>query len=274
NRRENDQTVGATPDYALDYERFMPKLGLRWDAHELQVYANVSGSYEPPSFSETLTLNTARDAQTATTVELGTRGTRGPLRWDLSLYRATLEKELLTIDDDNNPATAAATVNANRTIHEGVELATELDLLGSAWTNAHPAHRLVLRAAWTYGRFRFDDDPRYGNNTLAGLPPHLVRGELTWEFSDWYAGPTVEWSPEKTYIDFRNTFAADPYAIAGFRFGYRPSPGFAWFVEGRNLFDRRYAATTGVIENAAGTDQAQFLPGDGRAVYAGIELRW
>ncbi len=274
NRRANDQTVGATPDYALDYERFMPKLGLRWDAREVQVYANVSGSYEPPSFSETLTLNTARDAQTATTVELGTRGTRGPLRWDLSLYRATLEKELLTIDDDNNPATAAATVNANDTIHEGIELAAALDLLGSAWTNAHPAHRLVLRAAWTYGRFRFDDDPRYGNNTLAGLPPHLVRGELTWEFSDWYAGPTVEWSPEKTYIDFRNTFAADPYAIAGFRFGYRPSPGFAWFVEARNLFDRRYAATTGVIENAAGTDQAQFLPGDGRAVYAGIELRW
>lgn len=48
------------------------------------------------------------------------------------------------------------------------------------------------------------------------------------------------------------------------------SNGFAWFVEGRNLGDKRYASTTGVIFNANSTDQAQFSPGDGRAVYAGV----
>ena len=46
--------------------------------------------------------------------------------------------------------------------------------------------------------------------------------------------------------------------------------GFAWFVEGRNLGDKRYASTTGVIFDAGGADQAQFSPGDGRAVYAGV----
>jgi iron complex outermembrane recepter protein len=29
-----------------------------------------------------------------------------------------------------------------------------------------------------------------------------------------------------------------------------------------------------VILNASGADQAQFLPGDGRSVYAGIEYRF
>lgn len=276
NRRENDQTVGTAPDYDLDYQRFMPKLGLRWDGSDVQVYTNISASYEPPSFSEALTLNTARLAQTATTWELGTRGVRRFVRWDASVYFARLEHELLTIDSDNNPSTPAATVNADRTTHAGVEFATEIDLLGTDWLAATaPAHRLVLRAAWTYGRFRFDDDAVYGNNTLAGLPPHLIRGELSWETATgWYAGPTFEWAPEDTCIDFRNTYAADAYAIAGFRLGRRTAHGVSWFAEVRNVFDKKYSATTGVIENAAGVDQAQFLPGDGRGFFGGIEYRW
>jgi len=278
NRRKSDQTAGITPDYVLTYNRLMPKIGFRWDSPaargQWQVYGNLSGSYEPPSFSEALTANTARRAQTATTLELGTRGAHGGLRWDLSVYDAALRHELLALDHDGNPATPASTVNADRTTHAGVEFAIELDLLGGAW-NSQPANRLVLRAAWTYGRFRFDDDPRYGDNTLAGLPPHLARGELTWEGSGgWYAGPTFEWSPKRTYIDFRNTFAADPYALAGFRVGRRQNDGLSWFAELRNAFDRRYAATTGVIENANGADQAQFLPGEGRGVFGGLEYRW
>ena len=274
NHRESDQTVGATPDYDLDYSRFMPKLGLRWDSGDVQVYTNLSASYEPPSFSETLTLNTARRAQTATTWELGTRGTHRFVRWDASIYYAALENELLTLDHDNNPSTAAATVNADQTTHSGIELATEVDLLGASW-DTDPAHRLVFRAAWTYGRFRFDDDPQYGDNTLAGLPPHLIRGELSWETaSGWYAGATFAWAPEKTYIDFRNTYAADSYLIAGLRVGRRLARGFSWFAEARNLADKKYSATTGVIENAHGDDQPQFLPGDGRSFFGGIEYRW
>ncbi len=276
NRRASDQTFGPTPDYTLDYNQLMPKLGARWQLRDAQLYANISGSYEPPSFSESLTLNTARRAQTATTFELGSRGTRGCLRWDLSFYHAALKNELLTLDHDGNPATTAATINAGRTTHAGLELATEIDLLGTPWkTPATPAHRLVLRAAWTHGRFRFDDDPRYGRNTLAGLPPHLIRGELTWETRrGWYAGPTIEWVPEKTFIDFRNTFATEPHALAGLRVGRRMPRGLSCFLECRNLLDKTYAATTGVIENAAGRDQPQFLPGDGRGLFAGIDYTW
>jgi iron complex outermembrane receptor protein len=272
NWRRNERVTGGAPSYNLKYDRLMPKIGLRWDGRATQVYANVSGSYEPPSFSETLTLNAPRKSQTATTWEIGTRGVHGPVRWDASVYHAGIRNELLALDHDNNPATAAATINADRTTHGGVEFAAEIDLLGQAWS-ATPEHRLVLRTTWTHGRFRFDDDARYGRNTLAGLPPHLIRGELTWETkSGWYAGPTFEWVPEKTFIDFRNTFAADPYAIAGLRVGRRTARGLSWFVEARNVFDKKYATTTGVIENAGGVDQAQFLPGDGRGFYSGLNF--
>ena len=267
--------VGVNTNYDRTYDNFSPKIGVRWDADEektTQVYANVSGSYEPPSFSESGGPVVANDAQEATTYEIGTRGTHGFARWDLSLYRAEIDDELLTIETPPGSG-VIGTLNADQTIHQGVELAGEVDLLGCAWED-NPEHRLVFRTAWTYGDYHFDNDPTYGDNQIAGLPEHLIRGELMWESeSGWYAGPTFEWVPVKTWIDHRNTFSADPYALLGFKFGHRVEEGISWFVEGKNLTDERYAATTGVIENAKGVDQRQFLPGDGRGVFAGIECR-
>ncbi len=281
NRRDTERTFGlVTPanSYDRSYERFSPKGGVRWDnaARDVQVFANVSGSYEPPSFSESGTAVIANDAQTATTVELGTRGVRRWFRWDATAYQSAVKNELLSVQ---LPAPAApgmtGTINADRTIHRGVEVGFSADLLGGDWS-AEPAHRLVWQSAWTYGRFTFDDDATYGNNTLAGLPPHLIRGELLWQnAAGYYAGPTFEWVPVKTYVDHRNTFSADPYALLGFKFGRRTAEGLSWFVEARNLTAERYAATTGVVETFDPIlAPAQFLPGDGRSVYAGVEYRF
>ncbi|MBE2213927.1 MAG: TonB-dependent receptor [Opitutaceae bacterium] len=270
NERENERIVAGSPSYTVDYDQFLPKLGLRWDRGTTQLFANVSGSYEPPSFSEALTLNTPRKAQTATTVEIGSRGAYGPVKWDVTLYHATIDDELLAIDHDNNPATPSATVNADSTVHRGAEVGGEIDLLGARGGE----HHVVLRAAWTWGDFAFDDDAVYGNSRLAGLPEHLVRVELTWEYrGGWYAGPTLEWG-DRIFIDHRNTFAAPAHTIWGLRVGRRQAQGLSWFLEGRNLADKKYAATTGVIEDAAGRDQTQFLPGDGRGFFGGVEYRW
>ena len=66
---------------------------------------------------------------------------------------------------------------------------------------------------------------------------------------------------------------AERYAIWGLRASGMLNGTMNWFVDGRNLSDRRYAATTGVVRDAHGADVAQFLPGDGRAVYAGLDWR-
>jgi iron complex outermembrane receptor protein len=278
NERETRRIFGATPpnsSYDRTYDDLAPKVGLRWEHEDIQVYANVSGSYEPPSFSESGTAVVANRAQEATSYELGTRGTQAFFRWDASVYHAQVEDELLTVQLPPPAAIGATgTINADQTIHQGVELATEIDLLGQSWLE-NPAHRLVFRTAWTWGDFHFDDDRTYGDNRIAGLPEHLIRGELLWENDcGWYAGPTFEWVPTKTWVDHRNTLSADPYALLGFKLGRRVEEGLSWFIEGKNLTDERYAATTGVIENANGTDQRQFLPGDGRGVFTGVEYRW
>ncbi len=277
NRREIDRIFQGPPDYDYEYNEFAPKAGLRYDADHYQVYANVSGSYEPPSFSETYTANTARDAQTATSFELGTRGSYGFFRWDATAYHAEVKDELLTLIVDP-VANLSTTINADRTTHTGLEIGTEIDLLGADW-NDTPDHRLVFRSAWTYGKFEFDRHSSggydYSGNKIAGLPPHLIRGEVMWENAGgWYAGPTFEWVPVKSYVDHRNTLSADPYALVGFKFGRRQEQGLSWFVEARNLTDERYASTHDVIDDAGGVDSARFLPGDGRSVYGGIEWRW
>lgn len=264
---------GAPTSYDDSYANIAPSLGLLHERDGIQWFAGLSRSFEPPSFSEAVTAGIARDAQTANTIEVGTRGTRSFARWDATLYYSQVEDELLTITD---PVTLVSTTrNADDTIHYGIELGTEIDLLGNDWASDFPQDRLVLRTAYTYGSFRFDGDPTYGDNRIAGLPPHLIRGELLWESDKgYYAGPTFEWVPVKSFIDHRNTFAADPYALLGFKFGRRVSEGISWFVEAKNLTNETYSATHGVIDNAGGVDQRQFLPGDGRSVFAGIEWKF
>lgn len=265
--------------YDRDYDHIAPKIGARWETEDrnIQIFANVSGSFEPPSFSETVTANTARDAQKALTFELGTRGLHRFLRWDVAAYHADIKNELLAIVD---PVTlASTTTNADRTTHTGLEVGAEIDLLGQDWNGETPDQRVVLRAAWTYGRFKFDRHSvggvDYSGNTIAGIPPHLIRGELVWENkAGYYVGPTIEWVPQKSHVDHRNTLSADPYALLGFKVGRRLENGLSWFVEARNLTDETHAATHNVIDDAGGLDQRAFLPGDGRSVFAGIEYRW
>jgi iron complex outermembrane recepter protein len=276
NRRELDQILGTPDSYDYSYNQFAPKVGMRWDGNDLQVFANVSGSYEPPSFSETYTANTARDAQTATSFEIGTRGMRNFFRWDVTAYHAEIENELLTIVD---PITnSSTTTNADQTTHTGIEVGAEIDLLGQSWKDM-PDHRVVFRSAWTYGKFEFDrhstDTYDYSGNKIAGLPPHLIRGELVWENSSgWYAGPTFEWVPVESYIDHRNTTTADPYALVGFKLGQRKEKGISWFIEAKNLTDEHYASTYNVLDTFNPSAPTQYLPGDGRSVYAGLQWNW
>ncbi|MFM2170069.1 MAG: hypothetical protein RI957_298 [Verrucomicrobiota bacterium] len=279
NHRHNTREFGAvnaSTNYDLTYHQIAPKVGMRWEGRGIQFFANVSGSYEPPSFSETVTANTARDAQTASNFEIGSRGAKDFVRWDVALYHSDLEDELLAVLD---PVTnLSTTTNAQKTSHSGIELGTEIDLFGQSWDTT-AQHRLVFSGAWTYGRFLFEDHRAagydYAGNDIAGLPPHLIRAELMWRHaSGYYAGPTCEWVPQGGYIDHRNTLKSDSYCLIGFRIGKRAEQGVSWFVEARNVSDEIHAATTGVIDNANGADVAQFLPGDGLGVFSGVEIRW
>ncbi len=113
----------------------------------------------------------------------------------------------------------------------------------------------------------------WGNNRLPGAPPHSIRAEVLYKQANgFYIGPNVEWMPQAFFADNANTLTVDPYALLNFKVGYDPGKGWSGYLEGRNLLDTRYIATT-VTEGRASPGDAIFNPGTGRAVYGGLRYR-
>jgi iron complex outermembrane receptor protein len=90
------------------------------------------------------------------------------------------------------------------------------------------------------------------------------------------AGPTIR-AASRAFVDHANTTTAPGYSVYGVKINQSLRHGLSWFVEGRNLGNKRFANTTGVVLDATvpsfgatGRDQALFSPGDGRSLYAGI----
>lgn len=261
-------TPAQNESFDATYVQTNPKVGVLYDYKpNVQFYANVSRSYEPPSFGELaggIRPNIV-DAQEGTTFEIGSRGNSESIDWDFSAYYAQLKKELLqtaVFAAGNNPAAAVQTTNADKTVHAGIELGLTARLpLNLEW-----------RQSLLVNKFRFDDDDTFGNRDLPGLQKTLLRGELMYRNNGFYIGPTVEFSPQRYAVDFAETLYVDNYTLFGFKAGQQVNQHFSWFLDVRNLSDKKYAATAAVILDATrpGTNQSLFLPGDGRSAYAGI----
>jgi iron complex outermembrane receptor protein len=210
---------------------------------------------------------------------LGTRGERGRFSWDVTAYHAWVEDELLAFAVPGAAPGVTSTINASSTAHMGVEAGGAVRIIEGILRDGkgRAADAVALHGHYLWSRFRFQDDGTYGNNQMPGIPEHYLRVELTYEHPNgFYFGPNIEYMPFKYPVDMAGALFADPYALVGLKAGWRAKKGLNAFVEVRNLTDKRYAATTGVLTDSRlpGANAAQFLPGDGRAIYTGLEWKW
>jgi len=281
-RKTEDQFLSdGNHDGHPTYQAFSPKVGVLYDLTERsQVFANYSRSFEPPSFGELANRTGGGIAdlteQKGDTFEIGTRGHEGPVNWDFAYYFSSIQNELLSLNDGRgNPL---GTINAYETRHQGVEFGAGVDVLrGLIAKNEDTAKqdKVTLRGIYNWSRFAFHRDPIYAHKALPGIPEHFTRAELIYEHpSGIYFGPNLEWSMKEYPVDMANSLFADPYVIFGAKAGYKVDRGLSVFIEGKNLTNKTYAATTGVIADAQGRDSAQFLPGDGIGVFSGVEFKW
>ena len=249
------------------YDWFAPRLGLLWqDETGAQVFANLTRSVEPPNFgalSPVATGFTPLQPQEAWTAELGTRGRRGPILWDVAIYRANLKHELLNYTVNPAQGVPASTFNADKTVHQGIEA-------GLDW-QIRPALRLRQTYAWS--DFKFDGDVQYGGRRLPVVPEHVYRAELKYEHpAGWFVAPSVEWVMSDVMVDYMNTLKAPSYAVGNLSAGWTLTKGVKLFLDVRNLADKRYVSNVTAVTNAATASTLVFFPGDGRSVFGGVTL--
>ena len=280
--------AASSTDYDRHYSGLSPSVALSWAPLPGQLgWVSLARGYEPPTHDDLLgTINGTPNsgpgrpqpgnpaaaaavfatpdlrAQRADTIELGWRGTGTGFRWEATLYHARLRNELLSLRDVTGAALAS--VNADRTRHTGLELglaaALRRDLQG--------------RLAWTWQDFRFHDDPLRGDNRIAGAPRHVLSAALDWQATGRLSVKgLVRWIPARTPVDNMNTVYSRPYVLADLGADHALGNDWAVFARISNLFDKRYAASSLVLDQASAA-QAAYIPGQGRAFYLGTRLRF
>ncbi|MFZ5734276.1 MAG: TonB-dependent receptor family protein [Pseudomonadota bacterium] len=261
-----------------EFNLFSPKGGVLWDIDPTwQAFANISRSAEVPSFGEgsnALAIPfTSIRPQRATTYEIGTRGRRPDLTWELIAYRAEIKDELQCLTN-SLIAGSCNVINADRTIHRGIEAGVGAAVLRSLLVDGPAPDRLWFHAAYTFNDFRFDNDRTFGNNQLPGAPRHFLRAELLYKHpTGVYFGPNIEWVPEAYFVDNANSLKTQSYALFGLKAGFDNGGPYSFYIEARNFADKAYIASSSIARNAT-LASALFEPGNGRAVFAGAKVRW
>lgn len=268
-RREVDNRLNAARSGQADYDPFSPKFGLLWQAAPaVQFYANYSRSVELPGYME---LNQTPfgglpgfvdlDPQRAWTFEAGTRGHIGIAEWDITVYRANVRGELLQFNTSVD--IPAATFNAGRTRHQGVEAALSLNL--TPWA--------TLRQAYQLNDFRFRDDPDYGDNRLPVVARHLYRAELRLGTDRFNVTPNVEWAPNGAWADYKNMTRAPGYTLFGLTASAGMRDGISLFFDARNITGKKAIGDISAVVEANPTSEI-YYPVERRAFYGGVRARF
>ena len=215
-----------------------------------------------------LTGFTPVQVQDAWTAEIGTRGRRGAFASDLTAYRSQIDGEILNFIVV--PDIHAATFNADRTIHQGIEAGLDWHVPVEIADGS-----LLLRQTYNWSDFRFDGDARWGDNRLPVVPGHQYRAELTWRHrSGLFVTPSVEWRISQPYVDYANTLKAPDYALLGLTAGFDLREGLSVYVDARNLTDERYVGEFSAVTDARTAATSVFFPGEGRSVFVGLRLAY
>lgn len=277
NRKVSDVApASAANNYDHDFSQWSPRVGVTHDlTPKQQVFASVSRNFEAPIHGLAGSTTQATKAQSGTTFEVGTRGEavegKNQFGWDATYYRSNLRNEFLSACVVPGCA-SPTTTNVPKSMHQGIELGL-----------SHLYDRQIdSRMALLYSDFKFVDSVHYGNNQLPGFPPIIVRGESLYRFGaevngkpSFYAGPKIEWVPRKAPMDNTNSVYRDGYTLVGFKAGQAIDKKWSWFADARNLTNKKYAADSNIAANYSSNPNggAYYYPGDGRAIYFGVEAK-
>lgn len=237
---------------AQTHSRFSPKLGAQWNLQpQLALFGQIASGFRAPNYNEVngafrnaaqlyaTVPNAELRPETSVGVELGVRGSSGPLHGQLALfdnrYKDFIENVKLNCPSDPNcvniggvPYTTYMSQNQSRVRIWGAE----------------------LRGGWTLARqWRTDAAVAYahGDNTETHQPLNSVeplRGMLglTWENASWGSDARLNAAQRKNRVDNSSGewFKTPGYAVVDLAGWYKPTANSKLVLALNNLFDRQY----------------------------------
>ncbi len=257
-----------------------PHIGINYQfKYKLSFFATISHGFSPPSLSETLTpdgnINPDIAPEKGWNFEIGSRGkVLSKLTYELTAYSMRIKDLLVArrVGEDQYVG-----LNAGKTLHNGVELFLEYQMINST------KFQVVPFLTYTYSDYKFDDfvddTSDFSGNNLTGTPPHQLNTGV-----DFASNLGLYGNFNFRYVDAfpmrdDNTIYSDSYEIVNLKLGYGKRFFKKLYVDIsmgiRNIFDKKYASM--ILINAGsfgGNLPRYYYPGLPRNYFTSLSIRY
>ena len=257
----------------LDFNEVSPSVGVNFKTGSGAFFANYSSSFETPTTTELANpdasggFNPALKPQLANNFEVGFKGSRERLFYEVSLFQIDLEDELVPFELEDFPGRTFFS-NAGTSERTGVETALR-------WQHESG---FGVDASYTWSDFNFDqfvDDNGndFSGKQMPGLPRQFAYLGLNYGSGNGFTGVLETIYAGDLYANNDNSVEVPSYLVANLRFSI-DIEGDKWLFRTyagiNNLFDESY--NNNIRINAFGG--RFFEPAPGRHVYVGVVVNY
>ena len=268
-RNSDDQLkLPTTHDYKNNQDGGIWRAGYLYDiTSDSQVFANISQSFEAPSFPSINNSIEVLDPQKALTYELGSRFQHNWIKGSLTGYFSDVKDEFISYE--LIPNTGIYRFSNEDTTHKGLEAYLGADLNDAF--SLKTSYMLDAEASYQLNDFTFDEGANSGKQ-LPGISPHVYAGKLrlTEPQGKWNTSLSARYLPEGLQANNANTLSSDGFAVFQWAAEWIFNDNLSLYGGIDNLFDKSYANQVAINP----ISPAYISPGDGRSYYFGARLHW
>lgn len=257
----------------IDFEELTPSAGLNYNLGQHVLFGTFSRSFETPTTTELANpdsgggFNQSLVPQLADNYEIGIKGERDGMFYEVSLFHIDLTDELVPFELPGSPGRTFYR-NAGESERDGIETAV-------SWRHDSG---FGADLSYTYSDFTFEEFIDENGNDLSGaelpgLPRHFGYAGVSYQAESGLFARLEAFYSGDLYADSANMTEVDSYVVTNFRASHEFQSG-NWLVRPyfgvNNLFDERYFSNIRI--NAFGG--RFYEPAPDRNFYAGVDVRF